>query len=197
MYICIYMAAVRRPRAGTFWRVGVQLDGIYIYIPVYIYIYIYVHICIYVCIYMYVYIWMALIGRAQELSGVLGVELDGMYISVSIYIYMYLSVSIHVCIYLFMFIYRYRYRYRYRWIYIHPLIGRAQELSGVLGVELDGMYISVSICIIFFFYLSCHTTLTPQSARAQSEKHCRRRGASSGQKTRGCIEGERPGRRRY
>ena len=31
----------------------------------------------------------------------------------------------------------------------------------------------------FFFYLSCHTALTPQTARAQSEKHCRRRSASS------------------
>jgi len=50
---------------------------------------------------------------------------------------------------------------------------------------------------LFFFYLSCHTTLTPQSARAQSEKYCRRRSASSGQKTRGCIKGEKPGRRRY
>ena len=37
----------------------------------------------------------------------------------------------------------------------------------------------------------------PPKSRAQSEKHCRRRGASSGQKTRGCIEGEKPGRRRY
>ena len=36
-----------------------------------------------------------------------------------------------------------------------------------------------------------------QKSRAQSEKHCRRRGASSGQKTRGCIEGEKTGRRRY
>ena len=36
-----------------------------------------------------------------------------------------------------------------------------------------------------------------QKSRARSEKHCRRRGASSGQKTRGCIEGEKPGRRRY
>jgi len=36
-----------------------------------------------------------------------------------------------------------------------------------------------------------------QKSRAQSEKHCRRRGASGGQKTRGCIEGENPGRRRY
>ena len=36
-----------------------------------------------------------------------------------------------------------------------------------------------------------------QKSRAQSEKHCRRRGASSGQKTRGCIEGEEPDRHRY
>ena len=49
----------------------------------------------------------------------------------------------------------------------------------------------------FFFYLSYHTTLTPQTARAQSEKHCRRRSASSGQKTRRGIEVEKPGRRRY
>ena len=42
-----------------------------------------------------------------------------------------------------------------------------------------------------FFYLSWHTTLTPQTARAQSEKHCRRRSASSGQKTRRGIEGEK------
>jgi len=49
----------------------------------------------------------------------------------------------------------------------------------------------------FFVYLSCHTTLTLQTARAQSEKHCRRRSASSGQKTRRGIEGEKPGRRRY
>jgi len=41
----------------------------------------------------------------------------------------------------------------------------------------------------FFFYLSCTHT---HKSRAQSEKHCRRRGASSGQKTRGCIEGEKP-----
>ena len=49
----------------------------------------------------------------------------------------------------------------------------------------------------FFFFFSCHTTITPQTARAQSEKLCRRRSASSGQKTRRGIEGEKPGRRRY
>jgi len=50
---------------------------------------------------------------------------------------------------------------------------------------------------IFFYFvdLSCHTHT--HKSRAQSEKHCRRRGASSGQKTRGCIEGEKNGRRRY
>jgi len=55
----------------------------------------------------------------------------------------------------------------------------------------------------FFFFLSLIShnsntlTLTSQTARAQSEKHCRRRSASSDQKTRRGIEGEKPGRRRY
>ena len=51
--------------------------------------------------------------------------------------------------------------------------------------------------LFFLIYLSCHTTQTPQTEKAQSEKHCRRRSASSGHKTRRGIEGEKPGRRRY
>jgi len=49
----------------------------------------------------------------------------------------------------------------------------------------------------FFFFFSFPTTQTPQTESAQSEKHCRRRSASSGQKTRRSIEGEKPGCRRY
>jgi len=48
----------------------------------------------------------------------------------------------------------------------------------------------------YFFYLSYHTTHTTRAER-RAEKQCRRRGASSGQKTRRGIEGEKPGRRRY
>jgi len=46
--------------------------------------------------------------------------------------------------------------------------------------------------VIFFFFLSLMSYTRTKKSRAQSEKHCPRRGASSGQKTRGCIEGEQP-----
>ena len=46
------------------------------------------------------------------------------------------------------------------------------------------------------FFFSCHTTHTTTAER-RIEKQCRRRGASSGQKTRRGIEGEQPGRRLF
>jgi len=53
------------------------------------------------------------------------------------------------------------------------------------------------IPLFFFFFFISHVIQHTQKSRSQSENHCRRRGASSGQKTRGCIEGEEPCRRRY
>jgi len=53
---------------------------------------------------------------------------------------------------------------------------------------------------LFFFFFFCISLMAYNShrkSRAQSEKQCRRRSASSGQKTRRGIEGEKPGRRRY
>ena len=80
-------------------------------------------------------------------------------------------------------------------------------------VSLSGVLFSVGVCVcdllIFlaqgsqfegldevnpiFLYHTTHIT----TAERRAEKQCRRRGASSGQKTKRGIEGERPGRRRY
>jgi len=54
----------------------------------------------------------------------------------------------------------------------------------------------VVLLYFWFCYLSCNTTHTTTVER-RSEKQCRRRGASSGQKTRRGIEKEKNGRRRY
>ena len=52
-------------------------------------------------------------------------------------------------------------------------------------------YPCASSFLFLSVYLSCHTTHTTTAER-RAERHCRRRGADSGQKTKRGIEGEDP-----
>jgi len=116
-------------------------------------------------------------------------------LSLSIYIHLCLCASLSVCIRAYTYTYT-------RDVYINTTSFfsssecqalRSLSWQNVLG--LLGYQLCRYLCTSFFYFCISHVIHT--YTKAQSEKHCRHRGASSGQKTRGCIEGEEPGRRRY
>jgi len=112
----------------------------------------------------------------------------------SIYVYVYVCIYIYICIYDME-------GAAYDGFAYGQAVGaklRLVETSAVsTRADIDRFIAKWRITVFFFFFLSLMSYTHTQKSRAQSEKHCRRRGASSGQKTRGCIEGEEPGRRRY
>ena len=76
-------------------------------------------------------------------------------------------------------------------LYSSPVRGRwyapsPRHLRSLLSAGRVILRVVVFLFVFFVLYLISYTRT--QKSRAQSEKHCRRRGASSGQKTRGCIE---------
>jgi len=67
------------------------------------------------------------------------------------------------------------------------LLLRERRRAGELPPAPKGKCIAICVCVCV--YLSYHTTHTTTAER-RAEKQCRRRGASSGQKTNRGIEGE-------
>ena len=155
----------------------------YIYICIYIYIYICVCVCkyIYICIYTYIYIYAYLCILYMYVCIYVCV-----YIDVCVYICMYMCICIYVCVCKCIFIYIYIYIYIYLCVCIYAHSAHSTRKSQMC------LPVNHASLILFYFCVSLMSYTHTQKSRAQSEKHCRRRGASSGQKTRGSIEGEKP-----